>query len=173
MKQEMAFELYKLYRDETHINFNHHRGTLQHYLAFSATILGVTIAAIIPMIGKGIIGLFILAIPALNILICRLAMNMCNRFYSAAIERIMLSAKLEVLLGMNKNIILKNSKLFPKDETFLPKRWKIDESKFETSEDYIKELSKKGVNKIVRQTFGALIGINIILIVLIVYITLI
>lgn len=172
MKKEMIFELYRLYRDETHINFNHHRSTLQNYLAFSATILGFTIAAIIQMLDEGVVILFILTIPALNILVCRLAINMCNRFYSSALERIMLSAKLEIVLDFDKNLNARTSKLFPKDETFLPKRWKIDAAQFETSALFVNELTNKGVNKIARQTFNLLIGLNIILMGVIIYIAL-
>ena len=70
-------------------------------------------------------------------------------------------------MDLNKKDNLKKTELFPKDSYFLPERWIIDSSKFDTSLEFTRELSKRGVNRIVQQTFNILIAINILLIVVI------
>jgi len=167
MKLETLFNLYELYREESRNNINHHRETLQNYLAFSAAILGATIAGIIQIQNMRAITIFVLALPILNIMVCRLAINMCNRFYSAALECNSITAKLEMKLGIRK-IDFNKAKVFPNDSELLPERWIENSRRYNTSAEFVSELSKQGINRIARQTFNILIGINLLLMMLIV-----
>ncbi|HLO15906.1 MAG TPA: hypothetical protein VK206_13820 [Anaerolineales bacterium] len=170
MEQGMAVDLYKMYRNEIGIHLNLHRESLQNYLAFSAAILGATIAGILQIQGRGLVGLFLSTIPILNILICRLAISTCNRFYFIALERTALSAKLEEILGLRNKIRLRKTKLFSNDPYLLPERWITDTQQYKLSSDFIREYSSKGINRIAQQTFQILIGINVLLIVVVVFI---
>jgi len=81
MDKTMALDLYKIYRGELYDSTRLHRETLQNYLAFAITVIGVTVAAITQIANIGLIGIFISAIPLMNSFVCLLAIKMCDRFY--------------------------------------------------------------------------------------------
>jgi hypothetical protein len=167
MDKELAYELYGLYRGEMVELFKIHREGLQHYLAFATAILGATIVGILQIQGMGWIGAVIAAGPILNVFVCVLAIRMCNRFYLGALERIAITAKLESVLGLQKrakaaNTDQDNTTEFPKDEYFLPERW-LTGRKYDTSEEFVQQGLKKGVNRVARWTFYLLIAVNVLL----------
>ena len=166
MEENSAFEMYKLFRREQHENFEHHRETLQNYLAFVVAVLGATIVGILELRGPGGIGVVVLAGPILNVFVCRLAIRMCDRFYLAALERIAISAKLESALGLRDPIDLTSegghADVLFRDKYLLPERW-IEGTQYATSEEFIQQHLNAGVNRLARQTFHLVIVVNVIL----------
>jgi len=104
-----------------------------------------------------------------------------DNVYLAALERVVVIAKIEVILNLQDKLVLdkargkenpKQKMIFPKDKYFLPERWVNDMKQYGKSSDFTKDLSKRGINRIAKQTFYWLIGINILLALVIVGIAL-
>lgn len=167
MEKETAYDMYKLFRNEMYESVKLHQQSLQNYLALSSAILGVTIAGVLQVKGDKWVGLVIILAPVLNIFVCKLAMQMCDRFYLGALERIPVISKLEVSLGLWGRVDLEESDqqrrvLFPKDASLVPERW-VRDSHYETSGEFTQKAMNAGTNKFARQTFQTLIGINCLL----------
>lgn len=175
MEKETVYDMYKLFRGEMYESFKLHQQSLQNYLALSSAILGVTIAGVLQVKGNKWVGLVIILAPVLNIFVCKLAIQMCDRFYLGALERIPVISKLEVSLGLWDRVDLENSDqerkiLFPKDSSLVPKRW-VKDMQHETSGEFTRKSMNVGTNKLARQTFQTLIGINCLLGVAAIFIT--
>jgi hypothetical protein len=106
MEKEIFYRMYELFRNERYKSFELHRNTLQNYLAFSVTILGATIVGVLKISNVGWIGIAIVLGPILNVLVCTLAIRMCNRFYLGALEKIVIITKLESLLRLQEQVDL-------------------------------------------------------------------
>lgn len=167
MEKEIAYRMYELFRNERYKSFELHRNTLQNYLAFSVTILGATIVGVLEIRNVGWIGAAIVLGPILNVLVCTLAIRMCNRFYLGALEKISIITKLESLLELKGQVNLtsanqKRAPVFPGDKYFLPERW-VEGTQHKTSAEFIEENMNAGVNRLAKRTFQLLIAVNMLL----------
>lgn len=165
MDKKTALELYTLFRQENPAWLSAHREHAQQYFALVVAILAASIAAIsafptlkfLPMLAI-VMGLLF------NVLLCRIAMTICNRSYQAYLEGISIQAKLEVIIGLTDprtpSTTTERLLHYPKDEYYLPERW-IKSRHFATAEKFVADGMKKGSNRIIQQTFLVLALINL------------
>lgn len=167
MIEENVYNMYELFRGEWVKLFELHRGAFQDYLTFVVAVMGATIAGLIQVGNNNWLGIVLVLGPVLNVILCVLAIRMCNRFYLGALEKVIVMSKLESMLGIQGQIDSNDASrgqaiVFPKDRHFFPERW-IKGSQYDTSEEFINRHLNTGVNHLVKRTFQLLIGINIIL----------
>lgn len=167
MKEDFALELYKLYRGEQHNNFEHHRETIQNYLAFAVAVLGATVVGVLQIKDVGWVGIAVLVGPILNVSVCVLAIGMCDRSFLGVLERIAITAKLEAALGLRDRVDLTGEGqddvvVFPADKYLLPERW-IKGTQHATTEEFIQQHMNTGMNRLAKRTFYSLIAVNVLL----------
>lgn len=168
MDKDTALELYKVFRSERNGNFVLHQDALEHYLTFTVAILGATIAGALGIRGMGWTGTVVLLGPILNVVVCLLAVRMCDRYYLGALEKIAILAKLESVLGLRDRLDLtsgsrEDAGMFTEDRYFLPERWIKGTRHATTTEEFVRQHLNVGVNRIAKQTFHFLILVNVLL----------
>lgn len=168
MKIEYAIDLYSTYKTKLVASINLHRQHAQHYLAFIAAILVATIAGTIKINELGGYAILLVAGPILNILLCILAVKMCDRFYEGFLEDVTVTAKLEHEIGLSTESNIKDGHVFPQDSIFVPERWLTDMKPYASSTDFINTKMKSGSNRINRITF-LLLGITNVLLAIFLY----
>jgi hypothetical protein len=104
--------------------------------------------------------------PLFSVLLCRLAIRICDRSYWAYLEGISIEAKLEPIIGLTEHGSLPEVTgpllQFSKDEYFLPDRW-VKFRHFATAEKFVEVGKKKGANQIINPAFTTLGSINLLL----------
>jgi len=173
MNNDKILELYKHYRSETMETYRLHRIAIEHYITFVVAILGVTIAGIIQFgNNNGWLNNILLCGPAINILICVVAIGMCKCSYRGALERVTIFLKLEEILKIrNISDITDTETLnsFREDKNLLPLRWIKSAQNFATAEEFVKSNINSGTNFYATLTFVLIIFINIFLAVIILF----
>jgi hypothetical protein len=164
MDKKTALELYTLFRQENSLWLGNHREHSQQYFTLVIAILGASIAAISQFMTLHPLLIFIIVIgPLINLLLCRIAITMCDRSYQAYLECISIQAKLEPVIGLTETRDLsatdKPILQFAKDEHYLPERW-LKTRHFASAETFVKQGMNLGANKIIRQTFKVLAFTN-------------
>jgi hypothetical protein len=165
MDKKTALELYTLFRQENSSWLAAHREHSQQYFTLVVAILGVSIAAISQFdTWRAPLILIIMIGPLFNIRLCQIAITMCSRSYQAYLEGISIQSKLEQTIGLTEPRIppAANQLIqFSKDEYFLPERW-LESRHFATAKSFVEESMSKGANQIIKQSFGVLSLLNIL-----------
>jgi hypothetical protein len=99
--------------------------------------------------------------PLVIFLLSRFGKKTCTRFYQRFLEDVTISVKIEDELGLHNSRRKSDQSVFNKDNSYFPERWVDDRKKFQSSEDFINNRLKEGVNKYIILTFnfGILISI--------------
>jgi uncharacterized membrane protein len=173
MDKEHIVQLYGIFRTEMLDGYKLHSQTLQHYLAFVVIILGVTITGLLNIRADKWLYIVILCGPIINILICIVGMSTCRRFYLGALEKIVITKKLEKLLNLDEVLAARGHSdatpdLFPKDKYLLPRRWVEDMKQYSNSDEFVQKNLNAGVNRWAKVAFQIAIAINAALSVIIV-----
>ena len=168
MDKKDALELYKLFRQEDATWMDSHRDHLHHYATLISAILAASIAAVWQLKGSVLL-LFALIGPIVNIVLCRLGRDMCDRAYRAFLEGISVQAKLEPMIGLvGQRPPTGDSAPFAQDEAIVPERWIKGRRDWPTSEQFVSAHMGSSANGTARSTFTLLMYINIAAVVLIV-----
>lgn len=164
MDKKTALELYTVFRQENSLWLANYREHSQQYFTLVIAILGASIAAISQAVKlHPLLMITIIIGPLINLLLCRIAITMCDRSYQLYLEGISIQAKLEPIIGLTetRDTVSNNQPIvqFSKDEHFLPERW-LKSRHFASAEIFVKHGMNLGANKIIRQTFGVLAFTN-------------
>jgi hypothetical protein len=162
LSQDNMVKMYDIFRKTLSDSINLHRQHAQHYLTFIAAVMAATIAGLTKY-PEPHLALFLLAGPMFNILLCWLAIKMCNQFYQGFLEEITVASKLEDLMGLPELRPKNKASCFDQDESILPERWIEGRRPFKKSSDFIKCHMNKGSNRVLKLTFWVLASFNIIL----------
>lgn len=172
MEKELAIELYKLFKGESTESFRFHQQVLQRYVAFTVTVLGVSLAGLFKMKGYGPLGYVLLIGPSINIGVCVLGWATCNKFYEAALRDISIIRKIEYILGIEDYSEIETGRVqkpFQKDKYLFPvervRQKAVDgeyKEDYDTAESFVTSKLSQGVNRHARLTFIFLIIINVV-----------
>jgi hypothetical protein len=166
MDKKTALELYTLFRQENAAWLSAHREHAQQYFTLVVAIFAASIAAIsaFPKLEPLPITAIVMGL-LFNVLLCRIAMTMCNRSYQEYLEGISIQAKLEAIIGLTgprtPSTTAELLSQYSKDEYYLPERW-LKSRHFATAEKFVADGMQKGSNRIIQQTFVVLGSINFV-----------
>lgn len=163
MDTSTIVEIYRAHLDEKANAINLHRDYSHQYFTLVAAVLGVSAGAIYQFRAEPWLVLVVGIGPMLNILLCVVAIRMCDRFYQAFLEHITILAKLEALIGLmtpsqDEDMRVKGLP-FPDDKFILPERW-LQSRCQATSAEFVQSNMREGSNRLVRWTFSFLVVAN-------------
>jgi hypothetical protein len=156
-------EVYRAHLGEKANSINLHRDYSQQFFTLVAAILGVSAVAAYHFSSEPWLVLVTGVGPLLNVLLCAVAIRMCDRFYRGFLEHITILAKLETLLGLATPLRRDSARVelpFPEDNYILPERWLQSRHEAASSTEFIKTHMRQGSNRIVRWTFLFLAAAN-------------
>lgn len=168
MDKKEAFDFYKLIRGEEIPWLNLHRQYSQQYLTLISAIFAVSLGALYHFKEDPLLVLAVILGPFLNVLMCVIAIKMCNRFYQRFLEGVTIQVKIEPLLGLSNQREKKAEDdtvwPFPNDKYYLPERL-LKSRNQRSSLDFVNDHMKSGSNKHVQLSFRLLLVANIALII--------
>ena len=144
-----------------------HYKYVNYYSTICSALLTAFVAGMLQFY-KESISLVLLVIPIIVIIIAEHGKGAVDRFYQRFLEHIVISAKIENMLGLDSQIQIKGEPipsklLWPNDEVFMPKRNVDDRFEYIDSENFIKERMKGGANSKAHRIFSIFEILSIVL----------
>lgn len=167
MEEEHAVELYRIHSDGSFRSLDLHRQHAGQYFAIVTPVLAAALAGLYHFSDRTSLLLLMLSAPILNIFVCRLAEDVCDRFYQRFLEEVTVQSKLQALIGLARQrstpTDASESAPFSGDAHILPERWLMPHSRYRRSADFVRESMNSGSNRGVRRCFRVLLVANIAL----------
>lgn len=160
--------LYASFKDDARGWLGLHR---QHFTQFVSIILAVltaSLAALYHLRNEALLLLLVSLGPALNIILCVLAVRVCDKFYLRYWEHETVSYKLFGLMEDAHKIsarIQERKGIFPADSHLFPRRWLDRVAEYDTSKSFTESrlTARNSSNWYIRITFWVLIGISAVI----------
>lgn len=127
-----------------------HYKYVNYYSTICSALLTAFVAGMLQFYNEPI-SLVLLVIPLIVINIAEHGKGAVDRFYQRFLEHVIVSAKIENMLGLDSQIQIKGKAnpsklLWPNDEVFIPKRHVEHRFEYADSENFIKKRMKGGAN---------------------------
>lgn len=178
LDRDTLLSLYKIYHDYMGKSLNRHFNVRNYYTVLLSALLGLYIGEILQLAIAGInvirwsmLHWVLLMLPVAVIVLSLLAIKSTTRYYSAFLRRVVLVAKIENMLGIDRQVKTEKEKrprdlVWEKDENFMIKYYWESRKAFKHSEQFIKKKKWKGDNQWAVVTFASFIGIGVALLIL-------
>lgn len=164
LKESDLLELWKQQNTNQLAHLDLHYKYASWYSAFFIALFGGYVIGLTQYLQSSISILF-LALPLLVIVLAQLGKKALDRFYRRFLEAVVMTSKLEHLLGLEGAIRPRLSSrescpestetLWPEDRYFIPLRYVEDryDPKIKNSAEFVSSKMKLGANKITKCTF--------------------
>jgi len=162
MNEQILLELYKNVLEEEHFSIKMHHERVSFYSGFVSAIFAAVAVGFLQA-SEWYHYIIISAGPIIAYYVAENAIEGCSRDYLRFIETITTRAKIEQALGLTLKAPAPSSEpeRYWSDEPLVPLRHIESRKKHETSKDFVREYSEKGISKIVKKLFHVIQWVSI------------
>lgn len=157
--ESILIRLYEIHEKQFRAHLDLHYKNRNYYMTLISALLATFVAGVLQF-HKEVLSFILLIIPISVVLLSELAKKTMDRYYLSFLESVVIMAKIEHMLGLDKPVKSHKSKsskiLWSKDEQFVLDRWVKGRYEYDSSEQFVNERMRMGDNRYAHWVFTIL-----------------
>lgn len=169
VSEDTLLRIYETHEKQFRAHLDLHYKNRNYYMTLVSALLSIFVGGMLQFY-KETFSLILFTIPISILVLSELAKKTMDRYYLSFLESVVILAKIEHILGLDRRLKIQKSRsrniLWPKDKQFILDRWTRGRYEYESSRQFVDEMMKMGDNRYAHWVFTILETITIFLTIL-------